>query len=103
MYQCPVICGGVVGATGTKYAATGQVSYTVARLSGYAAGAWTITFASAHPLGANYIINITGRGVYTYVSTNPIPTSTVFVVVILAPGTSTPPIDGVFSFMVLAS
>ena len=57
-----LFCGGVVGATGKKYASTGQVSYTVARLSGYAAGAWTITFASAHPLGANYIMNITGRG-----------------------------------------
>ena len=98
-----LFCAGVVGSTGTKYNATGQVSFTVARLSGYPAGAWTITFSSAHPLGANYVVTVAGRGVYTYVSSNPIPTSTAFVVVMLAPGTSTPPIDGVFIFMVLAS
>ena len=94
---------GVVGSTGSKYASTGLVSYTVTRLSGYAAGAWTITFASAHPLGANYVVSVSGRGVVTYVSTNPIPTTTAFVVVILVPGTSTPRIDGVFSFTVLSS
>ena len=82
---------------------TGQVTYTVARLSGYAAGVWTITFASAHPLGVNYVVNVSGRGVHTYVSTAPSPTTTAFVVVLLAPGTSTPPIDAVFSFTVLAS
>ena len=75
----------------------------MARLSGYAAGVWTITFGSAHPLGANYIVSVTGRGVFAYVAGNPTPTTSAFSVVILAPGTSTPAVDGVFSFMVLAS
>ena len=99
-----LFCAGLVSATGTKLTSTGQVSYTVARLSGYAAGAWTITFASAHPLGANYIITTTGRGlINSYVSSNPAPTATAFVVVLGAAGTATPAVDSIFSFMVLAS
>ena len=97
-----MFCAGVVGSTGTKYNPTGQVGFTVARLSGYAAGVWTITFA-AHPLGVNYNVSVTGRGVMAYVANNPAPTSTAFSVITLAPGTSTPAVDGVFSFMVLAS
>ena len=96
-----MFCAGMVGATGTKYNPTGQVSFTVARLSGYAAGVWTITFASAHQLGGNYTVTTTGRGNYTYISTAVSPTSTTFVVVILAAGTNAPT-DGIFSFMVLA-
>ena len=97
-----LFCAGFLGSTGTKYNSTGQVSFTVARLSGYAAGAWTITFASAHPLGANYVVTTTARNAYSYISTSPSPTSTAFVVVLLALGTSTPPIDTPFNFMVLA-
>ena len=57
-----LFCAGYVSATGTKITSTGQVSYTVARTSGYATRVWTITFASAHPLGANYMINLTAQG-----------------------------------------
>ena len=74
-----LFCAGLVSATGTKLTSTGQVGYTLARLSVYAAGVWTITFASAHPLGANYIVTTTGRGTFTYVSTAVTPTSTSFV------------------------
>ena len=95
-----LFCAGVVGATGTKYNATGQVSFTVARLSGYAAGVWTVTFASAHPLGANYVVTTTARNAQSYISVSPIPTANAFVVVLLAPGTSTPPVDTPFSFTV---
>ena len=98
-----LFCAGVVGATGTKYNATGQVSFTLARLSGYAACVWTVTFASAHPLGANYVVTTTARNAQSYISVSPIPTATAFVVVLLAPGTSTPPVDTPFSFMILAS
>ena len=99
-----MFCAGTISATGSKLTSTGQVSYTVARLSGYAAGAWTITFASAHPLGANYIIHVTARGlVNIFVSSNVAPTSTTFVVVMLAQGTSSPNVDCLFNFMVLAS
>ena len=97
-----MFCAGVIGSTGTKYNPTGQVAFTVARLSGYAAGVWTITFATPHPLGANYIVNVSGRGVYAFVAGSPTPTAAAFSVVMVATGTSTA-VDGVFSFMVLAS
>ena len=99
-----MFCAGTISATGSKLTSTGHVSYTVARLSGYAAGAWTITFASAHPLGTAYIINVTARGlVNIFVSSNVAPTSTTFVVVMLAQGTTSPNVDCLFNFMVLAS
>ena len=98
-----LFCAGLVSATGTKLTSTGQVIYTVARLSGYAAGAWTITFASAHPLGAN-IVTTTGRGLTnSFISTSPAPTSSAFVTVMVAQGTTSPTVDSIFSFMVLAS
>ena len=97
-----LFCAGLVGSTGTKYNPTGQVAFTVARLSGYAAGVWTVTFASAHPLGANYVVTTTARNAQSYISVSPIPTATAFVVVLMAPGTSTPLVDTPFSFMVLA-
>ena len=79
-----------------------KLAFSVARLSGYAAGVWTVTFASAHPLGANYVVTTTARNAQSYISVSPIPTATAFVVVLLAPGTSTPPVDTPFSFTVLA-
>ena len=47
-------CAGVVGATATNVRQTGQIGFTVARTSGQAAGGYTITFDSAHPLGDLY-------------------------------------------------
>ena len=74
-----MFCAGYVGATGSKITSTGQVNYTVARTSGFATGVWTITFASAHPLGANYIINLTAQGGTSYISPSAgAPTSTYF-------------------------
>ena len=98
-----MFCAGTISATGSKLISTGQVSYTVARLSGYAAGAWTITFASDHPLSVNYVVNVSARNAQSYISVAPSPTTTAFVVVLLPTGQSTPPIDAVFSFMVLGS
>ena len=43
---------GTVSATGTKLSGTGQMSWTVARVS---TGIYTISWTTAHPLGANYI------------------------------------------------
>ena len=65
-----LFCAGYVGATGTKITSTGQVSYTVARTSGYAARVWTIRFASAHPLGSNYIVNFSAQGGNSWISPN---------------------------------
>ena len=74
-----MFCAGFVSATGTKITSTGQVSYTVARVSGYATGVWAITFASAHPLGSNCIVNLTVQGANGYISPSPnAPTSTTF-------------------------
>ena len=54
-------CAGVVGATATNVHGTEQVTYTVARTSGQSAGGYTVTFASAHPLGAAYIVILSGQ------------------------------------------
>ena len=97
-----LFCAGVVSATGTKLTSTGQVSFSVARLFGQAAGIWVITFASAHPLGANYVVTLTPRNSAAYICFNPAPTSTTFTVTLVAPGTATPAVDAIFSFMVLA-
>ena len=96
-----LFCAGLVSATGTKLTSTGQVSYTVARLSGYATGVWTITFASAHPLGGNYIATVAARNCVFYISSNPAPTATSFTVCTFTAGTVTLA-DAVFSFMVLS-
>ena len=40
-----LFCAGLVDATGTKITSTGRVAHTVARLSGYPAEVWAITFA----------------------------------------------------------
>ena len=98
-----MFCAGTISATGSKLVTTGQVSFTVARLSGYAAGGWLITFASAHPLGANYVVNVTPRNAAAYICFNPAPTTTTFAVTLIGPGTAAPTIDAIFSFMVLAS
>ena len=74
-----MFCAGFVSATGTRTTSTGQVRYTVTRLSGYPTGVWPITFASAHPLGANYIINFSAQGGNSWISPNTgAPTSTGF-------------------------
>ena len=94
---------GLVSSSGVKTTSTGQVSYTVARTSGYAAGVWTITFASAHPLGANYIVQAIAQGAMTCISPNTgAPTSTSFRMATYTVG-STVLLDAVFYFMVLAS
>ena len=97
-----MFCAGVVSATGTKLTSTGQVTYSVARLTGKAAGIWGVTFASAHPLGANYVVTLTPRNSAAYVCFNPAPTAMGFTVTLTAPGTASPAVDAIFSFMVLA-
>ena len=97
-----LFCAGVVGSTGTKYSTSGQATFTVARYTGAPAGIWVITFSSAHPLGANYVVTVTPRNSAAYICFNPAPTSTTFTVTLTAPGTASPPVDAIFSFMVLA-
>ena len=63
-----MFCAGYAGSTGTKITSTGQVSYTVSRVSGYATGVWQITFSPAHPLGANYIVNFSAQGGNSWIS-----------------------------------
>ena len=97
-----LFCAGYVGAAGTKITSTGQVSYIVARTSGYATGVWTITFASAHPLGPNYIVNLTAQGGTSYISPNTgAPSSTLFKCATYQTTTTTL-IDTPFYFTVLA-
>ena len=93
---------GLVSATGTKITGTGQVAWTVARTASQAAGVYTITFPTAHPLGGNYIINVSAQGLWGMLRNTIVPTSTSFQVVTYTVGTSTAA-DGIFSFMVLAS
>ena len=86
--------------SGTKLASTGQVSYIVNRVS---TGIFQITFASAHPLGVNYIVMGTAQGYSSNVRSDGSnkPTSTAFqFIAYTTSGTLT---DAVFSFMVLAS
>ena len=98
-----MFCAGLVSATWTKTTSTGQVSYTVARTSGYAAGIWTITFGSAHPLGANYIVQAIAQGAMTCISLGAgAPTSTSFRMATYTIGSAVLA-DAVFYFMVLAS
>ena len=94
---------GLVSSTGTKLTSSGQVSWSVAITSGYPVGAWQITFASAHPLGSNYIVTLTGQGCTSFISTGTYaPTSTKFTLVTCTNATTTLS-DCPFSFMVLAS
>ena len=98
-----MFCAGFVSATGSKTTSTGQVSYSVSRVSGYATGVWQITFASAHPLGANYIINLTCHGANGYISPgSSAPTSAGFKCAMYGNAT-TVLVDTPFYFMVLAS
>ena len=98
-----LFCAGYIGAPGTKITSTGRVSYTVARTSGYATGVWTITFASAHPLGANYIVNFSAQGGNSWISPGSgAPPSTSFKCATYQMATTTL-IDIPFYFMVLAS
>ena len=69
---------GLVSATGTKVTGTGQVAWTVARTAGQATGVYTITFPTAHPCGANYIVTISAQGNLGYIRNTPAPTSTSF-------------------------
>ena len=98
-----MFCAGTISATGSKLISTGQVPYSVARYTGAPAGIWVITFGSAHPLGANYVVSVTPRNSAAYVNFTPAPTATSFVVTLVAPGTAAPAVDAIFSFMVLAS
>ena len=98
-----MFCAGLASPAGSKITSTGQVSYTVARTAGYAAGVWTITFASAHPLGANYIVQAIAQGALTFISpATGAPTSTSFRMATYTVG-STIILDAVFNIMVLAS
>ena len=92
---------GLVSATGTNITGTGQVAWTVARTAGQAAGVYTITFPTAHPLGANYIVNVTAQGLWGMIRNAVAPTSTSFQVVTYTVGTTTVS-DCVFHFSVLS-
>ena len=98
-----MFCAGTISATGSKLLTTGQNTFTVARYTGAPAGIWVITFGTAHPLGANYVVSVTPRNSAAYVCFNPAPTSMGFTVTLTAPGTASPAVDAIFSFMVLAS
>ena len=50
---------GMVSAGGANVTSTGRVTWTSSQTS---TGLYLVTFASAHPLGANYIINVTSQG-----------------------------------------
>ena len=90
-------------AAGVKLTSTGQVTWSVARTSGIPTGSWQITFASAHPLGGNYIVTVTAQGCSTYVSSGAYaPTSTKLKIATFTNATTTL-VDFPFSFMVLAS
>ena len=94
---------GVVSAAATKTTGTGQVVWTVARSAGQATGVYTITFPTAHPLGSNYIVTVTGVGTMNFLrGASYAPTSTTFQVVSYQFGTTTLQ-DAPFSFMALAS
>ena len=88
---------GVVSAAGTKITGTGQVVWTVTRVS---TGIYSITFPTPHPLGANYIISIVAQGLWGMIRNTIAPTSTSFQVVTYTVGTTVS--DGVFHFSVLA-
>ena len=94
---------GLVSSSGGKTTSTGQVSYTVARTSGYAAGVWTVTFASAHPLGGNYIVQAIAQGAMTCIYPNTgAPTSTSFRMATYTIGSAVLA-DADLNFMVLSS
>ena len=93
-------CAGVVGATASPVHSTGQVTYTVARTSGQAAGGYTVTFGTAHPLGAAYIVILSGQ--YNVAVLNGGVSSQSFKVMTYTIGTSTL-YDSVFHFSILAS
>ena len=94
-----IFCSGLVTSAGVKTTATGQVSYTSSRTT---TGIYVITFASAHPLGANYIVIVTAQGYGASVRNTIAPTSLSFQVATYTWGATTSA-DAIFSFMVLAS
>ena len=90
---------GYVGAFGANVTSTGRVTWTASMTS---TGLYLITFASAHPLGANYIVHVTSQGGTAAVrGSTYVPTSTTFGVHSLAIGTGRPTALP-FSFTVLA-
>ena len=92
-------CSRLVSAAGVKTTSTGQVSYTSSRKSTWM---YVITFGSAHPFGANYIVTATALGYQLIVRNAVLPRSTSFQVATFTIGTTTYS-DSVFSFVVLAS
>ena len=93
-----LFCAGFVNSVGTTITSTGQVNFT-SSMSAF--GVYAITFASAHPLGANYIISVTGQG-GTALVRGATTTSTSFGVVTYTVGVATA-VSYNFYFMVLAS
>ena len=89
---------GMVSAAGAKVTSTGQVGWSSSLSS---AGLHLITFNSAHPLGANYIINVTSQGGAAAIrGSTYAPTSTTFQVACAAFG-STSVANSPFYFMIL--
>ena len=89
----------VVSATGTKLTSTGQMSWSVTRPS---LGLYTITWATAHPAGANYIVTVTAQGAMAMIRVATPPTSTSFQIAVYVNASATF-LDAAVSFMVLAS
>ena len=48
------------------------------------------------------VVTVTPRNSAAYINFTPAPTSTSFTVTLVAPGTASPAVDAIFSFMVLA-
>ena len=92
-------CAGVVGATASPVHSTGQVTYTVARTSGQAAGGYTVTLGTANPLGSAYIVILSGQ--YNVAVLNGGVSASSFKVMTYTVGTSTLA-DSVFHFAILA-
>ena len=90
---------GLVSSSGSKTTGTGQVSWSVTRS---AQGIYIISWVTAHPSGANYIVTVSGQAVTAMVRSTVLPTSTSFQVSTYSNATTTLT-DGIFSFMVLAS
>ena len=70
-----MLAAGMVSATGTKIMGTGQVIWTVSRVS---TGVFQINFLTPHPLGANYIIGLVCQGGWGMIRSTVVPTSTFF-------------------------
>ena len=84
----------------------GPVSFTVSRLTNYPTGVYTVTFASNHPRGNNYVILVHSRSGNSYLTPPlqeaPTPQTAGYFHVTLRNTTATGLQDEIFHFSVLA-